>query len=1146
MKKVLLTFFIVLTFSISFSWLSGFNYRIPITIKENSGKNLIDYQILITLNTQSLISAGKMRSDCGDIRFTDSDGISLLNYWLESGCNTQNTRIWVKVPSILARSTKTIYLYYGNSSATSLSNGDATFVFFENFDPNKNWVLSGKWHYTTYGVSLPASGRVLRYGNPDTDSFDEIANRGNADSPSFNLPPGCILEYVDRSATEYSGFTTSPYYDKEIIYISTDGGSTWTQISIYSGTWSWTTRSISISSYSSTNAKIRFRFDTVDGLYNNYYGWAIDNIRIRKYTSPEPTVSLGNEETNAPIWLQYSSSKTSIYVGESVNFASLWQAGRDANTYLSRFIFSWNATGTWINESYTFPPNSFQAWANVTKTINNAGRICWRFYANNSLNFWNATPISCIDVSLPKNPIWLYYNSSKTQVFVGESINFSSLWQAIYGYSRPSDWLSGFNYRIPITIKENSGKNLIDYQILITLNTQSLISAGKMRSDCGDIRFTDSDGISLLNYWIEPIITEVVIPQADDDGDIRTRDLDCSKNPSYKYYYCRHPCEPANWYKLNYDDSSWQTGYAPFAGYTTNNNFVFRCTDILNSAPDDLFVRKWFTINGIPISARLYLAYDDGIRCYINENLVIDALNEAHGPAYWNRIIDIPGNYLRQGNNLLACWVANGGENRGTGSGALDLKLEVTYQSCNSQNTKIWVKVPNIPASSTKTIYLYYGNPNANSLSNGNLVFDFFEDFERGTTGWNAVKYWDPDGTSTVSSATTTGYSSPLAGGVRLYEPGGGYASTGGLEKSLSITTGFYLTFNAMWSVTARQTNYDNFAIIVEATDGTTTKTVAYRFITGGSPCGYYWNAFSGSCGNRDYFCLLPNTWTTVSTDVKSDFSSLCGLSINRITKIQIAVGSYATTIYGYADNIIIRKYTSPEPTIILGNEEIYFQQNVYLSRFIFSWNATGTWINESYTFPPNSFQAWANVTKTINNAGRICWRFYANNSLNFWNATPISCIDSFVNVSLTANRELILKKGWNLISIPYKNFYFDLSRDECNLKEKIFHYFNGENWEYYTYREITYGKSYWVYSEKNCKIYLFASGNVDLNDLPKITEKNKKYGMIGSLAQIKNVTEIANIIGCKNAIVRYYDPEIGFIQTTLIKPWKGYIFECS
>ncbi|MEM0481028.1 MAG: DUF2341 domain-containing protein [Candidatus Aenigmatarchaeota archaeon] len=107
----------------------NFKYRIPITIQENSGNDLNDYQVLITLDTASLINAGKMRSDCGDIRFTDSDGITLLNYWIEPNtCNTHYTKIWVKVPYIPANSNKTIYLYYGNPSATSLSNVEDVFI----------------------------------------------------------------------------------------------------------------------------------------------------------------------------------------------------------------------------------------------------------------------------------------------------------------------------------------------------------------------------------------------------------------------------------------------------------------------------------------------------------------------------------------------------------------------------------------------------------------------------------------------------------------------------------------------------------------------------------------------------------------------------------------------------------------------------------------------------------------------------------------------------------------------------------------------------------------------------------------------------------------------------------------------------------
>ena len=108
-------------------WLSGWKYREIITIDNTQNPNtLTDYQVLATVDTVSLISAGKMNTDCSDMRFTDVDG-SLINYWLESGCNSGNTKLWVKVPSIPAFSTKTIYAYYGNPSASSASNVTKTF-----------------------------------------------------------------------------------------------------------------------------------------------------------------------------------------------------------------------------------------------------------------------------------------------------------------------------------------------------------------------------------------------------------------------------------------------------------------------------------------------------------------------------------------------------------------------------------------------------------------------------------------------------------------------------------------------------------------------------------------------------------------------------------------------------------------------------------------------------------------------------------------------------------------------------------------------------------------------------------------------------------------------------------------------------------
>jgi hypothetical protein len=110
-------------------WLTGWSYRRPVTIDNTNNSNtLTDYQVLVVVDTASLIQQGKMQVDCDDIRFTDSDGTTLLPYWIEGPINASNTKIWVKVPSIPASGTKTIYLYYGQPNAQSESSIANTFI----------------------------------------------------------------------------------------------------------------------------------------------------------------------------------------------------------------------------------------------------------------------------------------------------------------------------------------------------------------------------------------------------------------------------------------------------------------------------------------------------------------------------------------------------------------------------------------------------------------------------------------------------------------------------------------------------------------------------------------------------------------------------------------------------------------------------------------------------------------------------------------------------------------------------------------------------------------------------------------------------------------------------------------------------------
>ncbi|MFH2020793.1 MAG: DUF2341 domain-containing protein, partial [archaeon] len=99
-------------------WNCTWKYRKAIDI-QNNASNLTNYQVLIEENTALLVNDSKMQSNCNDIRFSQTNGSS-LSYWIEEGCNTISTVIWVTLPQ-LPNGTTQIFMYYGNAIVSSAS-----------------------------------------------------------------------------------------------------------------------------------------------------------------------------------------------------------------------------------------------------------------------------------------------------------------------------------------------------------------------------------------------------------------------------------------------------------------------------------------------------------------------------------------------------------------------------------------------------------------------------------------------------------------------------------------------------------------------------------------------------------------------------------------------------------------------------------------------------------------------------------------------------------------------------------------------------------------------------------------------------------------------------------------------------------------
>src|SRR3972149_2260668 len=116
------------------AWLAGFTYRKAITLSRASVA-VTSYQMKLLVGESS--GAVGEDVDCNshvlstfyDLRFTASDGQTLLDYWIESitgATPNQLATVWIEFDSIGTGDT-TFYMYYGKADASAVSSEANTF-----------------------------------------------------------------------------------------------------------------------------------------------------------------------------------------------------------------------------------------------------------------------------------------------------------------------------------------------------------------------------------------------------------------------------------------------------------------------------------------------------------------------------------------------------------------------------------------------------------------------------------------------------------------------------------------------------------------------------------------------------------------------------------------------------------------------------------------------------------------------------------------------------------------------------------------------------------------------------------------------------------------------------------------------------------
>jgi hypothetical protein len=133
------------------AWLSGWSYRKKITIDHTKVDSVLtDFPVLVKLTSLNF-GFSKALSTGNDIRFTSSDGKTLLKYERERHDSVnQLAEYWVKIPSVASAADTEFYMYYGKADAT------------DGADPTNVWDTNykGVWHKKDITTSTIADSTV--------------------------------------------------------------------------------------------------------------------------------------------------------------------------------------------------------------------------------------------------------------------------------------------------------------------------------------------------------------------------------------------------------------------------------------------------------------------------------------------------------------------------------------------------------------------------------------------------------------------------------------------------------------------------------------------------------------------------------------------------------------------------------------------------------------------------------------------------------------------------------------------------------------------------------------------------------------------------------------------------------------------------
>lgn len=313
---------------------SDWTYRKTITLSRPEGavSNYVMQLCVGYTAGRDVNCNGNCSTDFKDLRFTNSEGVE-LPYWIEiiKGISPY-VIVWIKFDYIGTTDT-VFYMYYGNNSVSSNSNGRNTFLYFDDFERTLSNINIGYSGYSYDGNVSISSGQKFQGNNSIYITGQNIGYYGlhkilNEAGGDVNFALRTIYYKLTdcyfRIKIQFGNNYSALYYvaDNENIRYSTNGTNANNfSPNIYGNINSW--EILEVKNFNFTTYKYdivydvnnTFRTTDTGGLYNdgntgdiiiswcdnkigasankNFY---IDCVSLRPYVLPEPIWGIWSEE----------------------------------------------------------------------------------------------------------------------------------------------------------------------------------------------------------------------------------------------------------------------------------------------------------------------------------------------------------------------------------------------------------------------------------------------------------------------------------------------------------------------------------------------------------------------------------------------------------------------------------------------------------------------------------------------------------------------------------------------------------------------------------------------------------------------------------------------------------------------------------